>query len=83
MLRENSASLDYQGAQRRARTQKRSRAWMGATIALQNFLRFDARVRLSRRQRFVSEQVLDGAQVAAIGEQMCCERMPQSVRRGA
>jgi len=69
-LRENSAALDYQGAQRDARTRKTSRTRVCATIQLQNFFRFDACVRLSRRQRFVSEQLLDRTQITAVREQM-------------
>lgn len=40
---------------------KVSRARMRGAIGLQNFLRFDAGVGLSRRKRFVPEQILDGA----------------------
>src|SRR5690606_29688022 len=80
---ENSAALDFQGSQRNARVQKASRARMCSAIQLQNFFRFDARVRLGGRQRFVSEQVLNRTQVAAVGEQMCGECVPQSVWRGA
>jgi hypothetical protein len=65
-LRDFSAELENKGAQRDAHAQFRSCARMRAAINLQNFLRIDARIGLSRRERFVSEQVLDRAQVAAI-----------------
>jgi hypothetical protein len=46
-------------------------------------LRVDGGVDLGRRQAGVAQQFLDGAEVAAIGEQMRREGVPQRMRRGA
>src|SRR5262249_22767122 len=60
-----------------------SRARMGAAIDLEQVLSVDRGVDLRGRQRGVTEQFLDGAQIAAARQQVRGERMTQRMRRRA
>ena len=54
---------------------------MGRAIGLDQPVGIDRGVDLRRRQRGVAEQFLDRAQIAAAGEKMRGEGMPQRMRR--
>src|SRR5206468_2690410 len=62
----------------------RSRAQLGprvrAVIDLAEPARVDVAVHLRRRERGVTEQLLDRAEIGAALEQVGCERMPEPVR---
>src|SRR5687768_13661711 len=53
---------------------------MRGAVSLEQAIGVDAGIDLRRRGRGVSEQFLDGAQVAAASQQVCRERVSQRVR---
>src|SRR5688572_5054133 len=68
---------------RRTMDDRRSGPRMRLLVYLNQLRRVDMCVALGRTEPRMAEQLLNGAQVRAVGKKVCCKRMPQRVRADA